>query len=189
MVITTRRTTVVWPVIALVLGLLLLSSILSAESAISCQTTADCHNSQRTSGSSICKAGFCTNPFHGGCLEAMSNQQHANGAATLPSHSLHTQRRVCNSNDGPLGNGLRKNIRCREPSFQYEEVRIAPGDWESAVLISWIYQIVLSEVLHVPTVLEFGLEGPSEFQTSEEGSFYDEFNRFEYSSVDTHLST
>jgi len=185
MVITTRsRPKALGPKIALVLLGLLLSSILSAESAISCQTTADCHNAQRSSGSSICKDGFCTNPFHGGCLEVMMNQQHANGADTLPflQHS-HTQLRVCNSNDDPLGNRLSKNKLCREPSFQYEEVRIAPGDWESAVLISWIYQIILSEVLHVPTVLEFGLEGPSEFQTSQAGSFYDEFNRFEYSSI------
>ena len=38
-------------------------------------------------------------------------------------------------------------------------------------------------LLHGPTVLDFGLEGPSEFQTSEAGSSYDEFKRFEYSSI------
>jgi len=39
--------------------------------------------------------------------------------------------RVCNSDDAAIGNS-----NCVEPTFEYAEIRIAPGDWESAVLVS-----------------------------------------------------
>ena len=36
----------------------------------------------------------------------------------------------------------------------YDEIRIGSGDWESSIFLSWIIQILLSELLHVPVTIE-----------------------------------
>jgi hypothetical protein len=91
---------------------------------------------------SVCnvETGLCTNPFERGCLYNR-----------LPGW---TKKRVCNSEDPPLAAEMGL---CDEPVFdEYMEVRIASGNWESIFFNAWLVQILLSEVLGVPTTLEPG---------------------------------
>jgi len=62
----------------------------------------------------------------------------------------------------------------------YEEIRILSQDWEAPMLTAWIMQIVLSEVLGVPTTLETSMADSSM-------NFYDPQMRFAYSN-DTYVS-
>ncbi|KAL3912006.1 MAG: hypothetical protein SGARI_001368 [Bacillariaceae sp.] len=93
------------------------------------------------------------NPYVKGCLHAK-----------LPAdHPLQSKWRVCNSDDPPELRG----VLCREPPFaEYLELRIGSGNWDSAVALSWLTQIVLSELLGVPTTSEAGQWGDTR-------SFYD----------------
>jgi hypothetical protein len=93
------------------------------------------------------------NPYVRGCLNAKLPQ----------TNPLQKKWRVCNSEDPAELRG----IVCREPPFQeYMELRIASGNWDSAVALSWLTQIVLSELLGVPTTSEAGKWGDTR-------SFYD----------------
>jgi len=78
--------------------------------------------------------------------------------------------RVCNSNDPPHA---AKMGLCREPSFDYLEIRIAPGNWFSATALGWLAQIILSEVLGVPSTVESASYGTSR-------DFYDLEERVDY---------
>ncbi|GFH47769.1 hypothetical protein CTEN210_04244 [Chaetoceros tenuissimus] len=177
-------------------------------SNIPCENTLDCINTFKTSGSTECKDGFCTNPFRKGCLyskahssNTIQDESFTDDSSTKNSFDTFGRRqlknlnqdqllssiRTCNSDDGQLNvldhHGYSDIRLCRKSSFDYEEVVIAPGNWESTVLIAWIYQIILSEILHVPVTLEFGHDVDSNIQPAKEaGSFYDEFDRFVYAS-------
>ena len=194
--------------VALVLGIRTLDVFASN---IPCENTLDCINTFKTNGSTECKDGFCTNPFRKGCLyskahsySTIQDESFTDDSSiktskvdtfgrrqlkNLDQDQLLSSIRTCNSDDGPLNSLLvdhhgYSDIRlCRKSSFDYEEVVIAPGNWESTILISWIYQIVLSEILHVPVTLEFGHDVDSNVPSAmEAGSFYDEFDRFVYAS-------
>jgi hypothetical protein len=78
------------------------------------------------------------NPYTSGCLHAKE----------LVSHL-----RVCNSED-PVeasASGI-----CRLPGVDYMEIRIFSDNWESITFEAWILQIILSELLDVPTTIEAG---------------------------------
>jgi hypothetical protein len=78
------------------------------------------------------------NPYTSGCLYAKE----------LVSHI-----RVCNSED-PL-EASTSGI-CRSPEVDYMEIRIFSDNWESITFEAWIIQIILSELLDVPTTVEAG---------------------------------
>jgi hypothetical protein len=124
-------------------GILLLLNLWGLPSGVTaqtvpCSTSAHCEETLRPG--SQCIEGFCTNPFyHGGCLKSL-----------LPDWE---KPRVCNSLDPPEAKELGY---CRDSPFDYAEVRIASTNWESANLGAWILQILLSEILDVPTSLEGG---------------------------------
>lgn len=63
-----------------------------------------------------------------------------------------SQIRVCNSEDA-VG-----SPDCRPPPFadEYMEIRIHAQDWDSSLFESWILQVLLSELLEVPTTIESG---------------------------------
>jgi len=87
--------------------------------------------------------------------------------------------RVCNSDDATII----ENSDCVKPIFPYDEVRIASGNWESSILVGWVYQILLSEVFGVPVTIETGSfdEGYGEISKRQhDGSFYDTESRFDY---------
>jgi len=136
--------------------ILTLSLQVGKSSAIfSCTSSSDCIKRFQSAGDSVCIDGECTNPFERGCLQAMDKIYKKEELKTY-------DYRVCNSNDIKSGSEW-----CLAADIAYDEVRIAPSNWESSIVNSWIMQIILSEMLHVPTVIENGdgVNGP--------GSFYD----------------
>ncbi|CAB9521897.1 Receptor-type guanylate cyclase gcy [Seminavis robusta] len=105
---------------------------------VPCNSTSQCAVLFRP-GSKCNHDGFCTNPFyHGGCLSNLG---------------LTNKTRICNSQDSP--DALAKGY-CRSSPLGYPEVRLAARNWESANLGAWILQILLSELLDVPTSIEGG---------------------------------
>ena len=76
------------------------------------------------------------NPYIRGCLQAV-----------LPDWK--GRWRVCNSHDPPELRG----VICEESPFvdDYLEIRVASGNWASATAVAWLAQIVLSELLGVPS--------------------------------------
>ena len=140
---------------------------------VSCATDRDCGESQGlVQGTSVCENGKCTNPFEHGCLNVMSEKY---GKKNIPFPSAFEKTRICNSDDD-ITQTYKK--RCRKPTladfFLYDEVRIAPGNWNAAIVMAWIFQILLTEVLEVPVTLEHadGKKGV--------GSFYDRTNGFTF---------
>lgn len=96
--------------------------------------------------------GVCTeNRYRNGCL-----------------HNLFPDKfepRVCNSDDLVAAAALHKHGQaaaaqvagCRLPDIgDYGEVRIFTNNWESSLFSAWVLQIILSELLGVPTTLETG---------------------------------
>jgi hypothetical protein len=89
--------------------------------------------------------GTCSNRYISGCL-------HTTDPAKF-------EKRICNSNDAA------DSPHCIQPTFfNYTEIRIHHGDWESSIFYSWILQIVLGEILRVPITI--GVDG------AEKNSFY-----------------
>jgi hypothetical protein len=157
---------------------------------------------QSSSGQN-CQGGICENPYEKGCLVTVAAER----GETIPSAILAEGKdkikmfqerfgdlqfgdekgpglgrgrglglgRVCNSND--LGiDGYDKCVK--EAEHQYDEVRIAPGNWDSSFYLTWVLQILLSELLRVPTTVEFGFNNKK--HTSSMGSFYDEKSRYTF---------
>jgi hypothetical protein len=108
-------------------------------SLVACKETLEC---QAALGpGSMCVDDVCTNPYYnGGCLKNI-----------LPDWK---RIRVCNSQDPPDAEAMGY---CRKSPMDYAEIRIAGLPWESPNFITWILQILLSEVLEVPTSLESGI--------------------------------
>lgn len=105
---------------------------------LNCVRNVDCE--ARLEGS-VCQTGRCVSPYYNkGCFAQKGlNQYH----------------RVCHSEDPPeaVTQGL---CRKPDPGLEYAEVRIFTQNWESVFMEAWILQIVLSEVLGVPTTIETG---------------------------------
>lgn len=94
--------------------------------------------------STPCVAQTAQNPYASGCLRSKLDSW--------------DNLRVCNSNDAPkaAATGL-----CKAPDFDYLEIRISSGNWFSATALGWLVQIILSEVLRVPSTFEGGGHGLS----------------------------
>ena len=147
--------------------------------AISCSDTPECESKLRPG--STCTNGFCTNPLIHGCLHHElqygsyldTDMEKTKKAELLK--SLVQDVRICNSDDAPhlLDNGV---CKMKDAIFNYTELRIAPNDWESPIFITWVIQIILSEILGVPVSIESGSKekaGQSKFL-----NFYDLNNSF-----------
>jgi hypothetical protein len=82
------------------------------------------------------------NPYSdGGCLKQLKSNW--------------TKKRVCSSDDPPE---FAEMGYCEhEETFNYTEIRISSQNWESAFFQTWILQVILSEILGVPTTVETGL--------------------------------
>lgn len=139
-------------------------------SAIACNTTDDCPSllddcvdfvcveqaSDATDGSersSIVR--LAANPLERGCLHY---------------HNKTRKIRVCNTDDPP---SAADEGACRIPDFDYMEIRLLSNNWESAVFESWILQIILSELLEVPTTTETS-------DADAKINFYDPSARYEF---------
>lgn len=79
------------------------------------------------------------NPYTSGCLYTKEKV---------------SQIRVCNSEDSI--DTINSGIYCRIPDVDYMEIRIFSDNWESITFEAWILQILLSELLDIPTTIETG---------------------------------
>ena len=92
-------------------------------------------------GSKCLEGGVCSNPYMAGCLNNFYSHNDQQKSALKAS-----QKRTCNSKDDGTE-------YCDQPVLPYHEVRVHNGNWESAIMYSWIIQIFLSEFLQVPTTV------------------------------------
>lgn len=85
------------------------------------------------------RSNICSNPLtDGGCLHNKLGDSW-------------NRKRVCNSQDPP---GALKQGLCRAPPYDYTEIRIQSQNWDSAIVTTWLMQILLSEMLGVPASVE-----------------------------------
>lgn len=130
--------------------------------------------------------GFCTNPFYsnGGCLATRHPQQDG---------SRQFSKRLCSSSD-PLQAGAsgaciqvtttkaKKNNPTYEEKetgytrFQYPEIRLHAQNWDTTILGTWILQIVLNEILRIPTTVETSSPNAT-------ADFYDLHGRMDYNGL------
>lgn len=107
-------------------------------STVQCSNDTECETTLRHG--SQCINGFCTNPFYyGGCLSSL-----------IPEWN---RTRICNSQDPPEAQQMGY---CRPSAMGYTEIRMAGNNWESVNLVAWFLQVILSEILDVPTSIESG---------------------------------
>ena len=143
---------------------------------VACTTTEECQKKLITPGVSICDNGYCTNPFQQGCLKAMGEKYGKKNLTRVK--NVFDEIRICNSDDIILNEDGAEEypqdenyVSCRKPYwkkfFEWDEIRIANSDWGTAVLFSYLFQIILTEVVEVPASIEQGVE------FREYGSFYD----------------
>jgi len=121
-----------------------------------CTDTSTCKSVVQPLGSdSVCIDGICSNPFQQGCLHSLL------GPEAFP------DQRVCNSDDpdDAASKGL-----CSAPTFDYKEIRISNQIWDAPKFSSWAMQILLSELLQVPTTIET-------FSPDLHFNFYDPYGR------------
>ncbi|GKY92670.1 hypothetical protein MPSEU_000237000 [Mayamaea pseudoterrestris] len=142
--------------------------VVAASSSLTCNKTSECLNQDFTCQDYICVNQSSSsdrntsiiepkNPFAKGCLHY---------------HNVSAQQiRVCNSDDD-MDHAVSQGI-CRPSAFDYMEIRMLSNNWESAVFETWILQIILSELLDVPTTTETA-------KADAKINFYDAEARFEF---------
>jgi len=81
-----------------------------------------------------------SNPFYAGCLQQKRTDWKL--------------QRVCNSDDEYYSDN--SAAACRPPPLPYPEIRIYTQNWQSVFFESWLLQILLSELLDIPTSVETG---------------------------------
>ena len=138
-----------------------------------------------TTGVTLCKFGYCTNPFDQGCLKSMQDQYGEKNMTKLARFKNAFEKiRMCNSGDffsdenGTLIEDVDRHCRRNQTwkeYYEWDEIRLANSDWGTSILYNWILQIIMTEVLEIPTVLEQGITDLKEF-----GSFYDYHTNFIY---------
>ena len=170
----------------MILGIVLAMSspgvVVFVNGLVTCQTDIDCQTllesrpwgdsdgknsyvNPNINNPSRCINGKCTNPYQNGCLINRLNGWE--------------KPRMCNSDDGNTIEDILKVAElgiCRLPSspnLNHMEIRIGSQNWESVFFESWILQILLSEILDVPTTIETGLEDKNV-------NLYDISSRFDY---------
>ena len=145
--------------LVLLLCLLVLKSTIAE---IACVSDAFCQEQYQT-GSTSClmedkqDEGVCSNPYQQRCLDE-------------------TVYRVCNSDD--IARNASEKGLCSLPPQNYPEIRLYQQNWETSIFQSWMYQILLMEVVGVPTTI-----GLRTGQT-EKASFYSPTNTMEYGPVE-----
>jgi hypothetical protein len=127
--------------------------------SLPCSSDDLCENMIRKGSYCLQPEGVCSNPFQQGCLQTL-----------LPERNF--GKRTCNSDDPPDA----VDKVCLESDFQYPEIRIHNGDWESSIFLAWIMQILLMEILEVPVTIGLG-------QNTQKESFYGPDNSFPYSTT------
>mmetsp|Transcript_14818 Transcript_14818/g.26505 ORF Transcript_14818/g.26505 Transcript_14818/m.26505 type:complete len:390 (+) Transcript_14818:151-1320(+) len=184
---TIRKMPSFYVVAAFSLLLIVLKSLV-ANAVVTCNSTHNpCEDLLREG--SECVNGFCTNPFEGGCLKSfLKDQSYAEKYPTYAEKDSSEKyasddirrrilsperKRVCNSEDQASSPFCEPN----DPDG-FTEIRIISQNWESAIATTWIWQIILSEILNVPTTTETGL-------ADKNNNFYNRENRMDYGYANT----
>lgn len=148
---------------------------ISTTAAVNPSGTIPCENDDicaliAGSGSTCTPNGLCSNPFVSGCLQNLLAEELA---ARQGSDAVLQKNRVCNSDDDidTILEGL-----CLPPPWEYMEIRILTGNWESSLLTAWALQIFLTELLQIPTSIESS-------DPNRQGNFYHATNQFDYGTV------
>ena len=145
-----------------------ISFIQRAYGFVECDSDKDCVTKLHTPGVATCENGRCTNPFEVGCLKAMGEAKEKKNMTRIK--DVFDKIRICNSDDDSKNLSERTPCRHAEWSkyFELGEVRIGNSDSKTTIIFSWIFQILLNEVLEVPATLEHGAKIANGL-----GSFYD----------------
>eukprot|EP00980_Cylindrotheca_fusiformis_P004723 scaffold1004_cov105-Cylindrotheca_fusiformis.AAC.6 len=106
------------------------------QSPLQCVTDAECEELYRK-GSKCLESGSCSNPYVSGCLHAMNPEDY--------------HKRICNSDDVD-----QERCRTSPTTMAYPEIRVHNQDWEVAIILSWIVQVYLMELLDVPVSVGLG---------------------------------
>jgi hypothetical protein len=139
--------------------LLLLSWLAATEASLfPCNETWECEDALGLG--SMCMNSLCSNTyFNGGCLKSILTDWN--------------KTRICNSQDPAEAEAMGY---CRKSSMDYVEIRMGAKNWESANFVSWILQILFSEVLEIPTSIESGFANVNL-------NFYEKSSSFDTGSV------
>ena len=160
-----------------------------AMGGIACDTTEFCQQELLTPGVSVCENGFCTNPFEQGCLKAMSEKYGKKNLTWIKNENFFDKIRICNSDDYKTdlkNNSKNSNVvqGCRKADwanyFDMGEIRIGSNVIDSSYMLGFILQILLTELLEVPTTIEHLVDN-----VTGTGSFYEreQFSTQSYSSL------
>ncbi|KAL3909860.1 MAG: hypothetical protein SGILL_007919, partial [Bacillariaceae sp.] len=157
-----------------------------AQAALTCKTDQDCLEKLQRPESFCTEDGYCSNPFVKGCLATL--RKNRNDGITENALKGIVPTRICNSddfrseeiehddeNENTVALPTRDFCIPQDFDFDYPEIRIHNGNWESSIFLSWILQIILMEVLQVPATV--GLTT----NTTAKSSFYAVENTLEYS--------
>ena len=159
--------------LVLALVLLMMTTRHTVLGAVSCTSNEYCRQ-QYNSNNTVCIPSTltCSNPYESGCLKAILGENHW------------PDKRVCNSDDYK-DRPENYSFFCQSNEwFQdiYPELRIHQGNWETSILLAWLYQVILMEILHVPitvgytsnstNITSFYSTNPT-FEYSPEGYYYD----------------
>ena len=152
-----------------------------------CTADEDCNhlNNDPMTPPFVCMYGTCrNNPYESGCLRAKLGSKEGNNNNKKKNYARKFQDnpkyylRMCNSDDettmiGGTTVGSESGLCRIEPLSDNFELRMHTQNWEASIFEVWILQIVLSEVLNVPTTLETGTP-------TVHLNFYDPLSRFDY---------
>jgi hypothetical protein len=159
-----------------------------SNAALSCSSNSYCQESLKRTESVCLPSGFCSNPFQQGCLKTLrkdlpshwsckSNPFEQDGCLKTLRKDFPSQR-ICNSDDlKESADGTDSSSYCIVSEWKYPELRIHHSDWESSIFLSWIYQIMLMEVVGVPATVGLTTEDTAK------ASFYNPINTMEYSAA------
>ena len=131
--------------------------------------------------SSTKTGGVCSNPYAQGCIRAHLESLPEDTRMALVERFPEMEKgRICNSDDDDddteesLVFGSSSSSLCYDPLFTYPEIRIHNGNWESSIFLSWIFQIVLMELVQVPVTIGLGPTGGKQYSGIQDNTYDNE---------------
>ena len=129
-----------------------LNAVVQVNAMLSCSSTEECEQSLKIG--SKCVNGFCSNPFVEGCFKSELGSRTDEELEDMAPEILRAlDGRVCNSDDIKYGLEEGEPTPCLVNEFDYFEIRIHNGNWESSIFVSWIMQIMSMEFKHFISTL------------------------------------
>jgi 7 transmembrane sweet-taste receptor of 3 GCPR len=146
-------------VVLLLLLLLQLGSwhggVIVVYALVPCDNSNDCERIL-VPGSECLETGFCSNAFYkGGCLSNMMKSLNGTSYTATTTNNKNRHLRACSSADPSEAETLGYCVSRND--WNYTEIRLMGNNWESVFFETWIVQILLSEMLGVPTSVDTGM--------------------------------